>query len=344
MGSSTCVTCDVDCKRPGYYIMLKPTGFRLVNGKPLADFTAYPLEIQYFGAMGCVLEEDLLDVSDFEYTRKVSEAAFTTPYKMQVFVSNDGKEWVAASNKYTPITVGELKTCRAPANVDVREYMLGIAKLPLPANRYGGLYKSAVIDSRLQTIPAAMYKVVIEKEPSEDKAWTLAAVNAEAFVACDSEMTSKTMKSFPTSYLRSCMGDIGFFGKINKAIVELSTKGEANPNVRITACQLLHKIIKAYPQQVQPIAKCIALDDFIHLNIYQQDKASVATAVDLLQQLSAVPEFCKQVYHIILQDISVIPSFKLSPAGFEAFFEMLRWSMPIAESEAVVKLLNSNPT
>ena len=315
MGSATSVTCDLDSKRPGYYVMMKPTAFRMVGGKQVADFTAYPLEIQYFGVIGRVLEEELLDVAGVEYTKKMQEAAFATPYKMQVFISNDGKEWIPATNKFESITVGELKTCQSPSNADVREYMLGIAKLPLPVNRYGGLFKAAVIDSRLQTMPATSYKIVLTKEAGEEKTWSLTAVNAEAFVACDSEMTSKTMKGLPTSYLRSCMGDVTFFGKINKAIVELATKGDINPNVRITACQLLHKIIKTYPQQVTTIAKCIALDDFIHLNIYQQDKASVATAVDLLQQLSAVPEFCKQVYHIILQDIAVIPSFKLSPAG-----------------------------
>jgi len=321
MGNQTSITCDIDSKRPGYYIMLKPTIFRSIAGRPPMDFNLYPLEIQYFGVIGQVIDEELNDTVNIEHTKEIKDGQFATDYKMQVLVSENMKDWVQAAQINEKITIGELKTGIAPSDIDVQEVNLNIAKLIMPFNKYGGLYKAAIMDSRLQTIPAKYYKIVIEKSAG-NSSWNLLSVNAEAYVACESEVKSKTLKELPTNYLRTCMGDVAFFNKINKAIVELSTKPDASPNLRLAACELLHKIIKTYPPQAIPIAKNIALDDFIHLNIYQREKLTVTMAVDLLQQLSIVPEFCKNVHKIILQDISVIPSFKLSQAGISLYIYM----------------------
>ena len=349
MGTTTSITCDIDCKRPGYYILLKPTSFRAGPQKLNNDFNALPLEIQYFGVIGRVFDEERLDISTVEYTRNIQDLSYKTPYKMQVLMSDNGKDWKPATNVYEPITVGEIKTCKPPANIDVREILLGIAKPALSLNRYGGLYKTAAMDTRLQTIPSAYYKIVIDKL-QENSHWLLSSVNAEAYIACKSEVTSKAFKGIPTSILKICMSDSIYFQKINKAIVELTTKADTTPSLRMSACQMLHKIIKMYPVQAEQVAKCLDLADFIHLNIYPQDKANVSTAIDLLQLLSVIPEFCKQVYSLILHDISSIPNIKLSHSGskyqviligFDAFFEMLRWVIPIAEEEAISKLLHS---
>lgn len=317
IGDATSVTCDVDCKRPGYYIMLKPTAFRLSGPKLGLDFNTFPLEIQYFGVMGQVLEDDFADQSAIEHTNRVAHHDFVTDYRMQLFISDTGAKWIPGTDVSELISVGEVKASHAGANVDVREALMNIAKTATSLSNYGGLYKSALIDSRIQTIPAKMYKLVIEK--TAEGPWTLSGVNTELFVACDTEVKSGTLKELPTSYLRTCMGDVGFFGKINRAIVDLTCKGEASANVRLAACQLLRNIIKTYPSQANPIAKAINLADFIHLNIYQREKLMVATAVELLQHLSVVPEFCQKINEIILNDISLISAFKLSQAGKHAY-------------------------
>ena len=313
MGESTSITCDVSYKQPGYYIMLKPTAFRTSGSKIGVDFNLYPLEIQYFGVMGEVLEDDFVDQANIEYTNKIAHKDFVTDYRIQLFMSDNGSSWIPGTELSDPVSIGEIKTSHSGQNIDVRELLLNINKLPMGLTHYGGLYKSALIDSRIQSIPAKMYKLVIEK--TGDSSWMLSGVNTELFVACDTEVKSKTLKELPTSYLRTCMGDVAFFNKINKAVVELTCKGEVCLNIRLAACQLLRNIIKAYPSQATPITKTMNLADFIHLNIYQREKLMVATAVELLQYLSVIPEFCQKIYEIILNDVSSISTFKLSQAG-----------------------------
>lgn len=313
MGDSTSIICEIDHKQPGYYIMLKPTAFRMSGPKVGVDFNLYPLEIQYFGVMGQVLEDEFLEQANIEYTNKITHQNFITDYHIQLFISDNGTTWIPGTDVSEPITIGEIKASYSGQNIDVRELLLNIDKPVMGLSHYGGLYKTALIDSRIQSIPAKMYKLVIEK--TGDSSWTLSGVNTELFIACDTEVKSKILREFPTSYLRTCMGDVAFFNKINKAVVELTCRGDVCPSIRLAACQLLRNIIKTYPSQATPITKTMSLADFIHLNIYQREKLMVATAVELLQYLSVIPEFCQKIYEIILNDVSVVSTFKLSQAG-----------------------------
>jgi hypothetical protein len=233
---------------------------------------------------------------------------------MQIYSGEEDK-WVSVSEEYKPISIGEIKTCKGPSNVDTREILLHTTQLDLQLNRYGGLYKTAATDTRLQMNKSKLFKIVVEREAISSRQWVISSLTAEAHIAWDSEISTRTLKGMPATYLRACMSDPAYFPKFNKAILELTTSPDAKPHLRLTACQLLHKIIRLYPQQVPAISKNINLASFIHLNIYQQDKANVGTAVDLLQQLCSVADFSKQIHYIILQDIGTIPTFKLSASG-----------------------------
>ena len=182
-------------------------------------------------------------------------------------------------------------------------------------NRYAGLYKTAITDSKLQTIPAKAYRITIEKNGDSKSMWELMSIGAELHVPSQSEISSKALKGFPLHYLRPCMSDISLFHRVNKAIVELTTNPSASTSLRSSACQLLHKIALFYPQQIKPIVETLKVDDFIQLNIYQQEKGNVNTAIELLQELSSDQKFCKDIYIIILRDVSNVPFRKLSPSG-----------------------------
>jgi hypothetical protein len=285
------------------------------------DFASYPLEIQYFGVMGEVLDDDRLDLATtVEHTPAVQSAGYVTPYRLRVDLRTEDGQWVPTSSEMQLTTVGELKSGQSQHNFDVRDLLLGVVKPPLPLERYGGLYKTAVMNSKLQTQSAVGYRLVLElvDEGASPTGWTLTDVSLEAYIASDTEVGGKALQGVQTSHLRACISDPAFFSKINKAIVELTTRKDISASLRLTACQFLHKIIKAYPCQAQAIAGCLDLPDFIRFNIYQQDKTNVATALDLLQQLSVVPELGRQVSEIIIHDIAVVPSIRLSSSGMFA--------------------------
>ena len=181
-----------------------------------------------------------------------------------------------------------------------------------------GTYKSALMDVNFHSFPSTNYRILLIRTPhaenKSEKEWQIQSIAIQPFVAKQIDVRLNSLSQFNPAFLRMCVSDPNLFHIVNKNICQLTTCAK-DPFLRAHACGLLCKILALHVHLLPLVVNAIHLPQFIQNNFYTQDRPVINVSMQLFQNLSKDIHFCKNVFKIVANDITRIPTFIMTVSG-----------------------------